>query len=261
MPELLVVLERVPGLAARFAAVKLGTPIIGSSEFEDRRVSYAGSRPGDAATIRLVVAVDHLALWRHLALEDHLIPIWAHLSLMRVAIEGAVQARWVLDPTVNPSERVERALGLALDDLRWAVRAMNAMAQDPNWSPEHGEKMVHRKAEVEDGARDAGLTPKRSTTEAKVERFCHRPFDLLAYRLTSGVVHAQVWASLQGKSETVARTATMTTEKIEADQGTAFLVTRTAVDLFEDAVSDYEAYIQPHGLSAAPLSSPGATNP
>lgn len=244
-PRLLKTLNRIPGLGLRLGRVQLGTPLVGSREFQDRRVAYGGDRPGGTACLKLSVANDHLLAWRNLILEARSFPVWAHFSLLRAGIEASVQSRWLLDPAANPCERVERALGAALSDLEWLQKLEDDIARDPSGSPDHA-SAVTRASELKQGAREAGLTPANVDTIELLRRYSRQPLiDVVAYRYACGVLHAKLWATLGGDSETVAAGATMRTDKFTADEGMAAGMTTTAVNLFIAALRDYESYVVP----------------
>jgi hypothetical protein len=144
----------------------------------------------------LTVAIDHLNAWRLLAngLE---IPILAHLSLLRGALEGAVRCRWHVDATVGSGTRVGRAFAARRDDQeerRKFERSPEGGARSPQ--PTEGKSAVQRLAELSDPeaikARDAagilavGFT---DTTPLMIAYGLERWF-----RLTSGLTHGKEWA-------------------------------------------------------------------
>ena len=55
----------------------------------------------EIASQSLGVAGDHLEAWRRLIEEAHTQPGWAHMTLLRGAIESASLCRWLIDPTAK----------------------------------------------------------------------------------------------------------------------------------------------------------------
>lgn len=93
--------------------------------------SRAGAKPGSAAATdeasplghhvrimaidHLTTGIDHLVMWNRL-LTSGVQPYASHVTLIRGAMEGAVTARWLIDPREDSAERVRRGVALLLED-------------------------------------------------------------------------------------------------------------------------------------------------
>ncbi|WP_344001114.1 hypothetical protein [Microbacterium paludicola] len=108
--------EEFPALESRFQAV-LDAPAAQESDLridDDRSFPY---RVRDVVLAALQLAYDSLRATRDVVLvggEPHP-PVVAHYALIRSAIEGAVQATWVLRPD-RSEERIGRALACHAED-------------------------------------------------------------------------------------------------------------------------------------------------
>lgn len=100
----------VDDLTARLAAVvKLTTFLAGSRAAGDTSLStLIGAAPPQEGGALASSSLDHLLTWRH-TLTSGLQPTYAHMTLLRGAMEAAVVARWLVDPDAGPKERVARA--------------------------------------------------------------------------------------------------------------------------------------------------------
>jgi hypothetical protein len=67
------------------------------------------------ASQALSSALDHLAAWRKLV-DAGYIPIHAHMTLLRAALEGSVLCRWLVEAKVHPETRVARGFAARRDD-------------------------------------------------------------------------------------------------------------------------------------------------
>jgi len=102
-------------LYVRMDALEAG-PTPGSPAAEDA-AKPGGDQTWVYATTAVQVATDHLRAWRHLHLSG-MQPPFAHWTLLRAAVEGAVTARWLCDPALPPAKRIGRGLGAGIDDLQ-----------------------------------------------------------------------------------------------------------------------------------------------
>jgi hypothetical protein len=246
-PVLLGALERVPDLRARFEAVKLGAPLLGSLQAGDLQVPQ-GSLVGDIAHVKLSFALDHLRTVRHLLVEARWMPTDAHLTLLRPVFEGAVQARWLLDPSATPQMRVSRAYGALLADLEEQRKIEQEASGDPDWPKQASGWAVARTQQRKQEAIAACLLPEHLTTIDLLERYGLQPHhrDAVLFRQASGILHSQTWAAIHfGEDVVVGQTATRRDTIHYADQQQAAQMAAAAVDLFEAALSGYETYVDP----------------
>jgi hypothetical protein len=246
-PDLLAILETIPGLKDRFERVKLGTPVVGTSEYRDRLTSD-GELPGVIASKKLAVASDHLLTWNRIVFDGLFLPAWSHLSLLRPVLEASVQARFVIDPTTDSRTRVARALGLAIDDLDWLRKVEATMSATVGWAFSSRHRAAEtRMTELQEGAVAHALEPEVRDTVSLMRaypQFGGDP-DVFAWRLTSGILHTQEWAIGTGHEEELDAGVTLAEFKSTADQGLALRMTIAATTHFEAAVADYAAYVEP----------------
>ena len=243
---LLDALEPIPGLKDRLEAVDLRTPLVGSHYSVDRCLSYGGDRPGLTTLNRLSIAMDHLLTWYRIIFEAQFIPVHAHVTLLRPAIEASVQARWLLDATVSPCDRVGRALGLALDDLNERRKIEDDWSKDPGYH-QVGQTALQRADQLRDQAKAADIEPQYRDTIALLRLYPLHEYatDLAVFRFICGVVHGTIWASIHGQIETVEAGATVSTYKQTSDQAEAGMLTQAAVAQFAAALTVLEAYVEP----------------
>ena len=98
----------VLGFREREQALIQRGPVHGSIASRIRALP-GGRYPEIIGSGYLVVAGDNLLTWRTLVLAKFQ-PAYGHLSLLRTAIECAVNARWLLDPSISAASRIARGL-------------------------------------------------------------------------------------------------------------------------------------------------------
>jgi hypothetical protein len=182
------------------------------------------------------------------------LPVHAHLTLLRPALELAVQSRWLLDASVDPATRIARALGVRLDDLEWVrkvdvdLEAERAEA-DPSAGPIPLSTGPSLKTQaVQSKAAAAGVTPIQmldTVSLLKKHRQQSGWRDVIFWRISSGVLHGQAWAAMLVDREVVKAGATMTSYKNSANERLAADLTDLAVRHVDRAVSDLLQYVEP----------------
>ncbi len=240
-------LDLIPPLKARFERIELGHPIRGSHEYADRLLPL-GEHPGLLASGRISLALDHLVTWYRIIAEGQFMPAYAHLSLLRPSFEGGVQARWVLDATVEPRLRVQRALAVVFDDLEEQRKLETAM-RACGWSPSSGYvDAVETRRRMEGQAADLGMTliGMRDTTGLVHDyRLFDGETDVATFRITSGVLHSKTWAGLLGELARSNVGVTMSTITSTGSQTTAVGFTAGAAAHVDAAVKALEGYVEP----------------
>lgn len=175
-------------------------------------------------------------------------PAYAHLSLLRPSFEGGVQARWVLDATVAPTMRVQRAVAVVLDDLDEQRKLETAMRAS-GWSPSSAYvDAAESRRRIDSKAEEHGmpLISMRDTTSLVHDyRLFDGETDVAAFRITSGVLHSKTWAGLLGEIERSNVGATMSTVTSTGSQSTAVGFTAGAAAHVDAAVKALEAYVEP----------------
>jgi hypothetical protein len=240
-------LESVQKLRAKFEENKTILPILGSLCWEDRKLGVLGEQPAATARTKLAVAVDHAGNIRQLLLQDRTLPVWAHLTLVRPVFEGSVQTNWLLDPNVSAPERVGRAVGAAVGDLKWRRKAEDD-ARARGWTPSAKfQSAAAREKEVRDQAEVAGIAivpmPDTSSLLTKYSLIAGSS-DAYLWRYTSGVLHTQVWAALVGDVEHYKGDA-FSWERHEADVELSGNIIVAAIRHLARAINVFVEYLEP----------------
>ena len=254
-------LSRIPEIKSRYESVSsdLGLPLAKSPEWQDRLAGWGGDWPGSLASVSLDVAVEHLFTWYVLGTPPAAtIPTHAHLTLLRSAIECAVQARWFLDIGTTSDVRIARALGARFSNLDWSRKVEADIAADrqsePGFTepePDAAEKI--RALKVKAG--EVHISPLEiPNTVDLLKRYPQGSgvSDVLWWRYTSGVAHGQMWAALQGEREVVRAGATMTQYKESANETVAAVLTSVASRRVERAIHELHLYREPPSQRAQP---------
>jgi hypothetical protein len=195
----------------------------------------------------LGAGIDHLNAWRLLANGPE-VPILAHLTLLRGALEGATRCRWQVDATVDSGTRVGRGFAARRDDQderRKFETSPEGSTRSPQ--PARGLSAVQRLAALDDpdavkareaaGIRTVGFT---DTTSLMVAYGHERWF-----RLASGLAHGKEWA--------LAATALKDSAEpplapkvghgiISASEPVAIALTGVTVNAVRTALAELEAY-------------------
>lgn len=90
----------------RYEELRRGGPVAGSeAKIDDAK---AVSRFAlEFARQQWIMGSDYLVAW-DLILKAGRLPSFAHAALLRQALEGAVTARWLMEPGIDPAERCRR---------------------------------------------------------------------------------------------------------------------------------------------------------
>jgi hypothetical protein len=246
-PGFLKVLDAIPPVKAAFDKLRLGTPIIGSAEYDDRRLPH-GDFPGTTANGRLSIALDHLLMWYRVIREARFMPVWGHLTLLRPTFEASVQARWLLDLKADPETRVRRGIGVLvadLEELRKVEDEMTLMGWAPTGSyVRAGARIAARLAlAAAESQEPIGVLDTVSLLRRFPQVGGHS--DVIAYRVTSGVVHANVLATLMSEMDRIDGGVTVSTHRLTASQSLASGFTAAAVAHVRAAVQGLETYMEP----------------
>lgn len=242
-------LGKVEDLVQRHRAAKPGTPVIGSLEWQDRKNSL-GAAVVVGPTMKLAVALDHLIVWSkfYRDLDDHPLPGFSHYSLLRPAFESSSQVRWVLDPTVSTETRIGRAIGMEVDSLRWR-RQVEANMRADNQLPPGFTSADERIAELEKEATSKGIAivpmPNSTKLIGEMNPGKFKTTILTFWQVTSGVLHAQEWATLLGNHEVTRDGDAFKIIEHTADVGYALGMTVGALHEFEAGLRALESYLEP----------------
>lgn len=196
------------------------------------------------------IGLDHLLSWRHLRTVARLQPTFAHLTLIRGAMEGMVMAKWLLDPDISARVRCARAAAAQLDDYRQR-RAYEGRLRIPPRLSRPARSAAQRMTALERLMRRQGVERIAMPKITELFAMYAAPSDTghgeTVYRVISAVAHSKVW-SLGGVVEfgevvdppagpRVARMATRGAATYEA--------TTLAIELAVSALGDLERYATP----------------
>lgn len=237
-------LNEVPGLKVRVSTVVRQAPTKGSNAAIDQdRFGGVGSYPWVFVGQMLGVAVDHAQAWARL-LESHQMPLYAHLTLLRAALEAAVTARWLLSAPTTEG-RVAAAVSLWEEDLldweRLVVKFPGKVA--PDSSAMYADALSGFRAHVA----VAGLPTKRPpSTSDRVRDFGVHPgpkSDWL-FRILSAPAHGSTWSISVGEfGEGVeTRVPGARSAKVRAHPLLALNATAIVLATLTTAVADLERY-------------------
>jgi hypothetical protein len=203
---------------------------------------YAGQSSADA--------LDDLGAWRTLA-NGPVIPMRAHLTLLRGALEAADRCRWHVDAAVDPGTRVGRGMAGRRDDQEERRKFEASREHDPPLPrPSRGMTAVERLAALDHpkaiAEREAAgvLTVGYANTTSLMRAYGHERW----FRLSSGLAHGKEWAlaamRLERSSDPPLR------EKVgygsfSASEPVALGLTRVVMTATRAAVADLERYVGP----------------
>jgi len=232
-------------------SAKLGRrgPATGSRAARDGRAKL-GRIAWDLAMPANAVGLDHLIAWRMLRLGGGIQPSFAHLTLLRAALEGMTLTRWLCDPAIGSDERTRRAAGVQLDDYDQRLRFERRMAQRLP-TPVGDAKTARQRIDalgrllLKQHVKPIGMP---SATDLFARYVLAADPGPLAgeslYRLISGIAHAKVW-SLFGISELgeeVDLGGGRSAVSVTAHGQLTFLATSITMDVAAQALVDLEWY-------------------
>lgn len=201
----------------------------------------------ELAAASLGVAGDHLETWRRLVEDARAQPAWAHVTLLRGAIENAAFCRWLVDTRATSTERVRRGVAAQLKD--WDERRKFEEASGADELPRTGEARTGRER-VDELLR---LRRAHGVAELHVPDFITLcgTYAIAAglggnalYRLASAFAHGKQWTLLVSESELPegASPNEPGPRRVTASGHVSVGVTLCAVRTFEAAVADLEHY-------------------
>jgi hypothetical protein len=231
-------LELVPGLRERFFSLADG-PEPDSPALLDARLPK-GEIVRMHAMSFMGSAVDHLVAWRAL-FGAGILPTFAHMTLIRSAVEGASLARWLVDPTQTPAVRVSRGIGARLWDLDQLRKAEDVAKR----SGQRPEMIASRRLRELRGAIDASglrVTNQVGYTDAARD---HGPGEA-PYRILCAFAHSTLSitmaASILQDVGGPADAGGLIPYRFVANAHYAYWATRTAVGTVRVGIDELESY-------------------
>lgn len=250
-------LGRLDDLRNRMGITTFVAPQVGSRAAKDLaepQRAYAHDEAGGCIN----AALDHLVAWRELLFKAGIMPMYAHMSLLRTAHEAALLAEWLMDPALDDDTRRARGIAAQLDGYE-ERRKFEESAGGPR-VPLQGKSAAGRIADLMAAASGLGLTKTNrkggvvlmTVAPSTVELFdmyeTDRPTSKgqMIYRLESGYAHAKQWALTQGAQQSGPLDASgRTLARVEPSDRLAAVLTRRSVNAVERALVAYEAVRQP----------------
>ena len=201
----------------------------------------------ELAPASLGVAGDHLETWRRLIEDAHTQPGWAHVTLLRAAIENAAFCRWLVETATTSTERVGRGVAAQLKD--WDERRKFEEASGADKLPRTGEARTgrERRDELLRCRRAHGVAELQVPDFIKLSGTYAIAEDLggnALYRLASAFAHGKQWTLLVSESELPdgANPNEPGPRRVTASDIISAGVTLCAIRTFEAAVADFEHY-------------------
>jgi hypothetical protein len=202
------------------------------------------------ASQALLSALDHLIAWRRLVEGGH-IPIQAHMTLLRGALEGAVRCRWHVDGKVRAGTRVGRGFAARRDDQD-ERRKFEASREGGARLPQQtsGQSAVQRLDHLD----DPEAVKVREAAEIQTVGFADSTSLMIKYRLerwyrlASAAAHGKEWvlaiAQLEPQTAASPRPG-VSVGRISARDDVVLALTTVTIRAVGQAVGDLEAYTSP----------------
>jgi hypothetical protein len=248
-PDLVAALLAIEPLLPRLQVASVIR--IGSQARSDAR-ARVGRNALELAVAALAGGVEHLEVWRVLALRAGHLPPFSYMTLLRASMEGVVLARWLLEPRISPDERRARGLG-----AQWADYAERRKfeRQRGMGKPRRGKRAAERMQDIENQAKRLGLTIRRPPDRTRLFELYALPsaerredsFGAELYRVWSGAPHGRQWTMpMTARHEVVGgQPAGMRPlARLTIDTNTAAASTQIAVGATIVALMELEAYTQ-----------------
>jgi hypothetical protein len=195
-----------------------------------------------SAVVAMTNSLDHLLAWATLYLRGKLAPTFAHMTLLRGAVEGASTARWLVEPAVARRVRIAGGTGAELVDLAEVnkiQRLPRRTAAPPRTS---GRPAAARIRELEDAAAATGICPLRIGHTDAVARYGAGEF---SYRLLCAFAHGGTAIPLAMSLLDVSKTDdadTLRSGLMEADDQVALDMTEIVMRTVLTALREVYAY-------------------
>lgn len=250
--QLKSILDDVPILAERMNAQAV-LPVEAGSQVALDESAWTYSQTHDLVATFVVAALDHLALWRHVV-ETRYQPIYAHMSLLRVAMESALAAYWLVEPGITQEVRRARTYAAqfqSLDERRKVEEAARIITVPPAKSADV------RLSELIETASNEGLTKANKNGTIILALPMRSVIDLFddyeepppkggqaswVYRFMSGYSHGLQWAAMLNAQVVAPIGESRALGMVTANDAATVDMTIRAVRATARAVDAYTAY-------------------
>ena len=196
--QILRTLDHVEVMVRRVESVATlaSTPATSLAATDARMSTRLGLEPFLNAGFQLSVSLDHLQTWRHVVVAGGagLQPAYAHMTLLRGAMEAAVVARWLVDSGVDTGERLARSADWNRDDYTKRRRVEEIIRSRPK---PPAKLASERMADLEAAASAIGLRPLRAVNVTDLFRgYCAQTGSRgeLIYSMLSAFAHGRSWS-------------------------------------------------------------------
>ncbi|MEK6719262.1 MAG: hypothetical protein AABZ33_01175 [Chloroflexota bacterium] len=194
-------LGHVPGIREREQALFQRGPAPDSEAGRTRKLP--GGRYAEImASGYLAVAGDNLLTWRAVVLAK-IQPAYGHLSLLRTAVECAVNARWLLDPSISAASRIARGLAAQRVDYEERKKVEATIRGGPKMKAP-GKSAVERLDDLKHEQVANGIPNEpMNVTSAARSYLVGSGSGEGSYRLLSAFAHGKSWSLLASDKRTL----------------------------------------------------------
>ena len=217
-------LNKVLALRLRVQALTLHDPADGSVAAAEMAAEPKVERAYIQARALLVCALDHLNTLRILVVDARVVPVYAHFTLLRAALEPALQARWVV--AGSALDRLARGFALEFENYEELRKFENSLGD--------GELAGRRINELLTAAEQLELTTSTVAGKLRLRTTVPPYIDLLkvlpqadpkatsehddswVYRFLSGYAHAKAWTTTLGMRPVAEQVAAGVVHRVEA---------------------------------------------
>jgi hypothetical protein len=233
----------------RLAQLSQKGPAPDSKAAHDRQTEL-GHKAWVLALSASVVAVDHLVAWKALRLDCRVQPTFAHFTLIRSAIEGMVVTRWLCDPRIDASARMQRAAGAQIRDYEERRRFEEYDRVGPKAEPGESRTAAERMQEFtrlleKEHVRAETMPPATRLFALYVPSIQtdRSPGEGLL-RVLSGSTHAKIWslAAMSERGEVIKHDDGGLSVRITADDERTYKVTAIAMTVARATLADLTTY-------------------
>jgi len=225
-------------------------PAVGSEAARDGQTEL-GQLAWVLAQAAAAVGLDHLVTWQVLRLECSSQPSFAHLTLIRSAIEGMVVARWLCDPNIDTRQRVQRAAGVQAADYKERLRFEREIAR-PTEAIGDSRTAEQRIEEFQELLSRDDVKPIEMPNATELFAWYVQPAGSAqgvgesVFRVLSSIAHAKVWSlhaiSELGEVSSYERGQAVTTT---ASDEVGLAMTAAAMLVAADVLADLRQYASP----------------
>lgn len=236
-------LRQVVQLRDVYEQIRVVSPANGSPGATDVALQF-GAWPWILATNSWIVGADHAHTWYVLNVVN-MLPMAAHYSMARGAIEAGVVCRWLLDPSVDSYERRRRGAIAQLDDYR-NQRAFESDIQASTPKASAG-RAASQYRELEATLKMLGI--KSESPPSMIELYDRYASGGWLYRFLSAHAHGKNWGVLSGAMVDLDRwpgaADTVMAMSVSANHETTLAAAEYALRTLASAVADMARYVAP----------------